>query len=75
NLKRSLGLAQLVADESLGIYHQLAKPSLAHPQGRLISFMNLMRHSAFEIMRVQQESQPNKPPLIMDPAIISSGAV
>ncbi|KAJ2762611.1 Nucleoporin nup84 [Coemansia sp. BCRC 34490] len=75
NLKRSLGLAQLVADESLGIYHQLAKPSLAHPQGRLISFMNLMRRSAFEIMRVQQESQPNKPPLIMDPAIISSGAV
>ncbi|KAJ2568955.1 Nucleoporin nup84 [Coemansia sp. RSA 1813] len=75
NLKRSLDLAQLVADESLGIYRHLAKASQLHPQGRLIAFMGLMRSSAFEILRVQQESQPNKPPLMMDPAIISSSAV
>ncbi|PIA13952.1 nuclear pore protein 84/107 [Coemansia reversa NRRL 1564] len=73
NLKRSLDLAQLVADESLGIYRQLAKASPLHPQGRLPAFMNLMRRSAFEILRIQQESQPNKPPLLADTATIASG--
>ncbi|KAJ2798254.1 Nucleoporin nup84 [Coemansia guatemalensis] len=75
NLKRSLDLAQLVADESLGIYRQLAKPSPLHPQGRLSAFMNLMRRSAFEILRIQQESQSDKPPLLADAATISSGIV
>ncbi|KAJ2493391.1 Nucleoporin nup84 [Coemansia sp. RSA 2050] len=69
NLKRSLDLAQLVADESLGIYHQLAKPTVAYPLGRLAAFLGLMRRSAFEILRIQQLSQPDKPPLLADSAI------
>ncbi|KAJ2550400.1 Nucleoporin nup84 [Coemansia sp. RSA 1933] len=75
NLKRSLDLAQLVADESLRIYHHLANASPSHPQGRLPSFMGLMRRSAFEILRVQQESQPDKPPLMIDSAASSSSVV
>ncbi|KAJ2083291.1 Nucleoporin nup84 [Coemansia sp. RSA 988] len=75
NLKRSLDLAQLVADESLGIYRQLAKASPLHPQGRLFAFMDLMRRSAFEILRIQQESQTDKPPLLVDSTAISSGIV
>ncbi|KAJ2349378.1 Nucleoporin nup84, partial [Coemansia sp. RSA 2618] len=65
NLKRSLDLAQLVAGDALGIYRQLAKPSPEHPNGRLPAFMGLMRRSAFEILRVQQESLPDKPPLLV----------
>ncbi|KAJ2709866.1 Nucleoporin nup84 [Coemansia spiralis] len=64
NLQRSLDLAQLVADESLGIYTQLARVSPAHPQGRLPEFLDLMRQSAFEILRVRQESQPDGLPLL-----------
>ncbi|KAJ2780177.1 Nucleoporin nup84 [Coemansia interrupta] len=64
NLKRSLDLAQLVADESLGIYKLMAKQSPSAPQGRLASFMDLMQQSAFEILRVEQESQENMPPLL-----------
>ncbi|KAJ2416450.1 Nucleoporin nup84 [Coemansia sp. RSA 2530] len=72
NLKRSLDLAQLVADESLGIYHQLAKPTMAHPLGRLTAFLGLMRRSAFEILRIQQLSQPDKPPLLADSTLPAS---
>ncbi|KAJ2159003.1 Nucleoporin nup84 [Coemansia sp. RSA 552] len=75
NLKRSLDLAQLVADESLGIYRQLAKASSSHPHGRLPAFMGLMRRSAFEILRIQQESLPDKPPLLADPAAIAGGII
>ncbi|KAI9502591.1 nuclear pore protein 84/107 [Coemansia spiralis] len=71
NLKRSLDLAQLVADESLGIYHQLAKTSPVYPHGRLTAFMGLMRQSAFEILRIQQASQTDKPPLLMDTGLVS----
>ncbi|KAJ2762817.1 Nucleoporin nup84, partial [Coemansia nantahalensis] len=66
HLQRSLDLAQLVADESLGIYVQLARVSPAHPQGRLPEFLDLMRQSAFEILRVQQEAQPDGLPLVAD---------
>ncbi|KAJ1733234.1 Nucleoporin nup84 [Coemansia biformis] len=66
NLQRSLDLAQLVADESLGIYTQLAKATAAHPQGRLPRFLDLMRQSAFEILRAQQEAQPDGLPLLAD---------
>ncbi|KAJ1721656.1 Nucleoporin nup84 [Coemansia erecta] len=64
NLKRSFDLAQLVADESLGIYKLMAKQSPSAPQGRLASFVDLMQQSAFEMLRVEQESQENMPPLL-----------
>ncbi|KAJ1965379.1 Nucleoporin nup84 [Dipsacomyces acuminosporus] len=70
NLKRSLDLAQLVADESLCIYKELAKVSPAYPRGRLPAFMGLMRQSAFEILRVQQESHGDRPLLLSDTAVI-----
>ncbi|KAI8325119.1 nuclear pore protein 84/107 [Martensiomyces pterosporus] len=70
NLQRSLDLAQLVADESLGIYHEMVKASPSHPRGRLAAFMSLMRQSAFEILRVQQESHGEKPLLLSDSAVV-----
>ncbi|KAJ2848545.1 Nucleoporin nup84 [Coemansia erecta] len=72
NLKRSLDLSQLVADENLGIYRLMAKPSPLYPNARLAGFMDLMRRSAFEILRVQQESQENKPPLLAEPTLAES---
>ncbi|KAJ1808513.1 Nucleoporin nup84, partial [Coemansia sp. RSA 2598] len=72
NLKRSLDLSQLVADENLGIYRLMAKPSPLYPNARLADFMDLMRRSAFEILRVQQESQENKPPLLVEPSLADS---
>lgn len=68
NLKQSLDLAQLVAGESLGIYQQLVKTSATYPRGRLVAFMDLMRRSAFEILRVQQKCQPDKPVLLAEAA-------
>ncbi|KAI9471173.1 Nucleoporin nup84 [Coemansia sp. RSA 990] len=73
NLKRSLDLAQLVANDSLGIYRQLARATPEHPNGRLTAFMRLMRRSAYEILRVQQESQPDKPPVLADAVTVTSG--
>ncbi|KAJ2263514.1 Nucleoporin nup84 [Coemansia sp. RSA 376] len=73
NIEQSLNLAQLVADESLGIYHQLAKSNVAYPRGRLTAFLGLMRRSAFEILRIQQLSQPDKPPLLADSTPASVG--
>ncbi|KAJ2827053.1 Nucleoporin nup84 [Coemansia sp. 'formosensis'] len=73
NLKQSLDLAQLVADESLGIYRQLAKSTVAYPRGRLTAFLGLMRRSAFEILRIQQLSHPDKPPLLADSMPVSVG--
>ncbi|KAJ1889029.1 Nucleoporin nup84 [Kickxella alabastrina] len=75
NLKHSLDLAQLVADESLGIYRQLAKASPAHPRGRLAAFMGLMRRSAFETLCIQQEMQADKPPLLAGPSSSISGGL
>ncbi|KAJ2723796.1 Nucleoporin nup84 [Coemansia sp. Benny D115] len=75
NLKRSLDLAQLVANERLGIYRLLAKPSALYPQGGLTAFMGLMRKSAFEILRGQQESQSDKPPLDEELATAISGGL
>ncbi|KAJ2850174.1 Nucleoporin nup84 [Coemansia brasiliensis] len=73
NLKRSLDLAQLVANDSLRIYRQLARATPEHPSGRLASFMRLMRRSAYEILRVQQESQADKPPVLADTVTLTSG--
>ncbi|KAJ2449656.1 Nucleoporin nup84 [Coemansia sp. RSA 2336] len=73
NLKRSLDLAQLVASDSLGIYRQLARATPEHPNGRLAAFMRLMRRSAYEILRVQQESQADKPPVLADAVTVASG--
>ncbi|KAJ2875026.1 Nucleoporin nup84 [Coemansia aciculifera] len=73
NLQQSLNLAQLVAEESLGIYHHLAKANIAYPRGRLIAFLGLMRRSAFEILRIQQLSHPDKPPLLGDSMPASVG--
>ncbi|KAJ2777466.1 Nucleoporin nup84 [Coemansia javaensis] len=75
NLQRSLDLAQLVADESLGIYRLLEKPAPAHPHGQLPAFLALMRQSAFEILRAQQEAQPDGLPLLADDGDQAPGPV
>ncbi|KAJ2708268.1 Nucleoporin nup84 [Coemansia sp. IMI 203386] len=74
NLKRSLDLSQLVADENLGIYRLMAKPSPLYPNARLADFMDLMRRSAFEILKVQQESHENKPPLLTEASLADSSS-
>ncbi|KAJ1940561.1 Nucleoporin nup84 [Linderina macrospora] len=68
NLSRSLELAQMVADESAGIYREMAKPSRAYPKGRLTPFMALMRRSAFELLKSKQTSHQAMPVLLGEPA-------
>ncbi|PVU94963.1 hypothetical protein BB561_002152 [Smittium simulii] len=55
NLKRSLDIAQLVADDTHNISGELTATSNQYPNGKMHKFLQLIRKSALEMLKEQEQ--------------------